>query len=151
MALQGTFTKYNMIQSGTVTYEVTYPDDLPESHPSYDQRGQTVIEEEPNMIKQGTTYEDKYLVVYNATLCSAFGVDKDENNDPISGSDHKYYFTNVMYRVYDSHESRSLWPDEGFDEYELDQQTNNSGSIDLIDFAYSRIVEQEGMEDLVRV
>lgn len=149
MALTGTFTKYNEIESGTITYDFTYPDDLPEGHEHYDKRGTTEVHEEPNRVKVGTEYVDKYIVVKMASLNSGFGVGLDSENQPISGTFHKYYYTNAQYLVYDSAESRSLWPNQPAEEWEIDQVTNNTGSQDLISFVYTKIKEQEGFENLI--
>ena len=151
MALQGTFTKYQMVESGTLSFELTYPDDLPESHRLYDKRGTTETITAPNMVKQGTEYVDKYITVYNVTLNSGYGVGTDENSQPISGTDHKYYYTNIMCRVYSSSLSRSLWPNEYYEDLDIDQITNTTGSQDLINFAYTKIKEQEGFENLIDI
>ena len=94
MALQGTFTKYNEIESGTIDYEVTYPDDLPEGHTLYDKRGTTETHQEPNRVKVGTEYVDKYIVVKMASLNSGYGADYNLEGQPISGTFNKYYYTN---------------------------------------------------------
>ena len=62
MALQGTHRTYRQEEHPTDTETITYPSELDESHPNYDQRGQTV--EVPVIIEvEDTVYENCYVKI----------------------------------------------------------------------------------------
>ena len=66
MALQGTHITYRQEDHPTDIETITYPEDLHEDHPNYDQRGETV--EVPVIIEvEDTVYEDCYVKIVSFT------------------------------------------------------------------------------------
>jgi len=65
MAIFADYTKTTYTQSETETYQedITYPIDLPDFHPKYEFRGQTITETLPVINEESTLHENVYIVI----------------------------------------------------------------------------------------
>lgn len=121
MAIFADYTHINQTISETETYQedVTYPSDLPEGHPNYELRGQTVAETFPVVTTEETLLESAYIVITNYNFYKLVKNDIGE------------FLFDVMFKVYGSKdiyledENNYLYEDDVVGQYKnIDSNAN---------------------------
>lgn len=134
MALQGTHKTYRQEEHPTDTETITYPSDLDESHPNYDQRGQTV--EVPVIIEvEDTVYENCYVKIVS------FSVEMLEDDNY-----HVYY----NYWVYENEQQRldNTWTFLYSDCIQGMYLTKEDICTNLFEVCYNNMKDMKGFYEL---
>ena len=143
MALVGKYKSYkHEVLDEMVTETVTLPDDIPEGHPDYELRGQTVEREYPKSIETETIYENCYIQIisfmFHKRMFTAEGLDdkKDECLD-------------LYFRVYESEEKRrNDFNDFIYEEHLLAKQVEQEPGDDIRVLGYELLKAQRGLEEM---
>ena len=113
----------------TVLQTVTYPENLPEGHPNYDSRGQTVEIEVPRMEITEEILENVYVQIISYMFYKRWVDDGD-----YIGYDK---VLDLHYRIYNSKEQREAdFNDFIFEEHILGQRIEENSGDDLRNLGY---------------
>ena len=140
MAIFADYTHISQTISETETYDedVTYPSDLPEGHPQYDLRGQTVTETFSVVTTEETVLENAYIVISNYNFYKLVKNDIGE------------FLFDVMFKVYASKdiylddENNYLYEDDVIGQYK-----NVDSSEDLRVRGYEIIKELPHINNII--
>ena len=153
MALQGTLKFYEMQEDLTATPEIVtavIPEDLPEGHPQYDNRSQTV-ELEVYPLKEVLTQQedDVYIVIKMCALHLEDFVRDHENVPP------KHFNVQYRYNIYvdkdtrDSNVYDAMMELDGHMVHIEDVSVEDLNNKNLLAYCYDHLKAQRGCEELV--
>lgn len=140
MGLIGTYKayKHQVDKTKTKTDSIIIPEDTPEGHPDYADRGQIVEREMEWVDEIVTTYENCYVQIISFMFYKReWGETKDEVLD-------------LHFRVYESEEvRRSDFNNFLYEEHIMNKQVEQKAGDDIRTLGYELIKQQRGFEDMV--
>lgn len=161
MALIGNIDIIGIRENGTKDVTVTFPENLREDDPNYENRGETVTIQEPvyeQFVEE--TLEDVYVIVRMAAIhlsdSDRFTFDDEGNEieiDTPRGETKQGYYVVYRYNVYESKEDRQdkfFSPTKELDNVEMLFVDNlDLGGLNLIEFCYDNLKTKTGFENLI--
>ncbi len=153
MALQGNLKFYEWQDDLTATPEIVsavIPEDLPEDHPQYENRGKTVdVEVYPRIEVLTQEEEDVYIVI---RMCALHLIDfiRDHENTP-----DKHFNVQYRYNIYVDKATRdadiydTMIELEGHTVHVDNISEEDLNNKNLLAYCYDHLKAQRGCEDLV--
>ena len=142
MALTGNFDYIIDVPSETdfVSSSVSYPANLDEDHPNYEQRGTTEVVLIPTQTTQTTSYSNIYLIINSISIETSLAADEDGNF-----ANERNAHLNI--RIYDSEAAKNSNPETFQADYNyIYENINHVGN--LYELSYEYLKTQNGFENL---
>ena len=140
MALVGNIKIYNSVQSETETetIQVTYPSNLPEDHPKYELRGQTVDEEIPLISEEITLHNNVYVHIHSVNFWKIYDLEGKQD------------LVNINYKVFESKQAREENPHEFIlEDHLIGQKLDFNVDTNQMEKCYEYVKNIRGFEELV--
>ena len=146
MALKGNFKYYTSEESKTETRTVqaTIAEDVPEWHPDYEFRGQTIDKTFPVVYETETTINDSYVQIisfmFHKRMNTSEDLDEHEKDETLD----------LYFRVYASEEARrNNFNEFLYEEHILSQQITQNPGDDIRTLGYELLKQQRGFDEMV--